>query len=224
MEEINGEEQPDRPLDDPQDVLTEVASPNFASPASEHVPPEQVPSPHSHSRPPQLTLPQSPVPQTPVPQPPEEHPSQETASVGLPPAQERLELLTEPPFLSRQHDAAGPSGEPVQEQPESHEAAVGQRKSSSRARAASQRRWRDESVEQEPRKRARGAQGEGGQAVARHIVTEQQRRDREKAGFAALRDLVPMEEKLDKATFLKRVCSYISNLQVRLAPACVAFP
>jgi hypothetical protein len=62
-------------------------------------------------------------------------------------------------------------------------------------------------------KRVRGGGG-GGAGVARHIVTEQQRRDREKAGFAELRKLIPLDEKLDKASFLKKVVEYIAQLQV----------
>lgn len=187
MEEKSGGEPTDHPLD-----LTHYLQPNVANPSS-----EQVPAPGPDSQPPQVSAPQAP------------DALQENIFASLPQPDEGFQ-----PFLSRQHEAAGPSGEPVPQQPEPRGSQVRQRKSSSRARAAAQRTWRDSSMEPEPRKRARGAQGDGSQAVARHIVTEQQRRDREKAGFAALRELVPMEEKLDKATFLKRVCSYISNLQV----------
>ncbi|EIE21885.1 hypothetical protein COCSUDRAFT_56332 [Coccomyxa subellipsoidea C-169] len=47
----------------------------------------------------------------------------------------------------------------------------------------------------------------------RHVQTEQRRRDRINEGFAALKALMPGQEKMDKATFLNSTVEYIKQLQ-----------
>ena len=51
-------------------------------------------------------------------------------------------------------------------------------------------------------------------ASARHIKTEQARRDKIAAGFSALSDLLPGKEKVEKALLLTQAAEYISQLQV----------
>lgn len=71
--------------------------------------------------------------------------------------------------------------------------------------------------EDRPTKTARGAAG-AARSTARHIETEQRRRDRINEGFKTLRELLPMQEKMDKANFLMSCVAYIRQLQVRHGP------
>ncbi|CAL5218448.1 g129 [Coccomyxa viridis] len=66
--------------------------------------------------------------------------------------------------------------------------------------------------EEQPAKYARVSQA-GGKSSNRHIETEQRRRDRINEGFQALRDLMPAQEKMDKASFLMAAVDYIRKLQ-----------
>ncbi|KAK9812778.1 hypothetical protein WJX72_003482 [[Myrmecia] bisecta] len=49
--------------------------------------------------------------------------------------------------------------------------------------------------------------------VLSHVATEQRRRDRINEGFAALRELIPHKDKMDKASFLQQAVEYIQQLQ-----------